>query len=83
MQENDDVYPLYDLTCSSLTAGVNDDDESYNIYSLKETLVGENNFGMLNVTGPANNRLLIIKIFDKDGQELWKKSISANDLKYN
>ena len=83
MQESDEVYPLYDLTCSSLTAGVNDDDESYNIYSLKETLVGENNFGMLNVTGPANNRVLIIKIFDKDGQELWKKSISANDLKYN
>jgi len=83
MQENEDVYPLYDLTCSSLTAGVNDDDESYNIYSLKETLVGENNFGMLNVTGPANNRVLIIKIFDKDGQELWEKSISANDLKYN
>ena len=83
MQENEDVYPLYDLTCSSLTAGVNDDDESYNIYSLKETLVGENNFGMLNVIGPANNRVLIIKIFDKDGQELLKKSISANDLKYN
>ncbi|GIR98688.1 MAG: alkaline phosphatase [Flavobacteriaceae bacterium] len=83
MQESDEVYPLYDLTCSSLTAGVNDDDESYNIYSLKETLVGENNFGMLNVTGPASNRVLIIKIFDKDGQELWEKSISANDLKYN
>ena len=83
MQESDEVYPLYDLTCSSLTAGVNDDDESYNKYSLKETLVGENNFGMLNVTGPANNRVLIIKIFDKDGQELWNKSISANDLKYN
>ena len=63
MQENEDVYPLYDLTCSSLTAGTNDDDESYNIYSLRETLVSENNFGMLNVTGPANNRVLIIKIF--------------------
>ena len=83
MQENEDVYPLYDLTCSSLTAGTNDDDESYNIYSLRETLVSENNFGMLNVTGPANNRVLIIKIFDKDGQDLWMKSISANDLKYN
>ena len=82
MQENKDVYPLYDLTCSSLTAGTNDDDESYNMYSLKETLVTENNFGMLNVNGPANNRKLTIKIFDKDGQELWKKSISANDLKY-
>ena len=82
MQESEDVYPLYDLTCSSLTAGANKDDESYNKYSLKETLVGINNFGMLNVTGPANNRELTIKIFDKDGQQLWKKSIKANDLKY-
>ena len=83
MQESEDVYPLYDLTCSSLTAGINDDDESYNTYSLKETLVSVNNFGMLNVTGPADNRELIIQIYDKDGHELWKKSISANDLKYN
>ena len=83
MQESEDVYPFYDLTCSSLTAGINDDDESYNTYSLKETLVSVNNFGMLNVTGPADNRELIIQIYDKDGNELWKKSISANDLKYN
>ena len=83
MHECEVFYPLYDLTCSSLTAGINDDDESYNIYSLKETLVSVNNFGMLNVTGPANDRELIIKIFDKDGSEIWKKSISANDLKYN
>lgn len=83
MQESENVYPLYDLTCSSLTAGVNKDDESYNVYSLKETLVGVNNFGMLNITGPAKDRELIIKIFDKDGQELWRKSIKANDLKYN
>ena len=83
MQESEDVYPLYDLTCSSLTAGINDDDESYNTYNLKETLVSVNNFGMLNVTGPADNRELIIQIFDKDGHELWKKSISANYLKYN
>ena len=83
MQESEDVYPLYDLTCSSLTAGTNKDDESYNKYSLKETLVSVNNFGMLNISGPANERELNIKIFDKDGQELWGKSIKAKDLKYN
>jgi len=83
MQESEDVYPLYDLTCSSLTAGTNKDDESYNKYSLKETLVSVNNFGMLNISGPANDRELNIKIFDKDGQELWRKSIKAKDLKYN
>ena len=50
---------------------------------LKETLVNVNNFGMLNISGPAKDRELNIKIFDKDGQELWRKSIKANDLKYN
>ena len=83
MQETKNVYPLYDLTCSSLTAGVNNDNEPYNSFKLEETFVNVNNFGMLSVTGPTNDRKLTIQIFDKDGKELWIKSIKANDLKYN
>ena len=83
MQETKNVYPLYDLTCSSLTAGVNNDNEPYNSFKLEETFVNVNNFGMLNVTGPTNDRELTIQIFDKDGKELWIKSIKANDLKYD
>ena len=82
MKENENVYPIYDLTCSPLTSGTNNDDESYNSYGIKETLVSVHNFGMLNITGPAKDRKLTIEIFDKDGQELWTKSIKANDLKY-
>tara|TARA_S200000501_G_C20796580_1_gene732044 strand:+ start:27 stop:1364 length:1338 start_codon:yes stop_codon:yes gene_type:complete len=82
MQENENFYPMYDLTCSPLTAGTNDDDESYNTYAIKETLVGVHNFGILNVTGPANDRELKIGIYDKDGQEIWIKSIKSNELKY-
>ena len=83
MQETKNVYPLYDLTCSSLTAGVNNDNEPYNSFKLEETFVNVNNFGMLNVTGPTNDRELTIQIFDNDVIELWIKSIKANDLKYD
>ncbi|MEM7187298.1 MAG: alkaline phosphatase D family protein, partial [Bacteroidota bacterium] len=82
LQENRYVYPLYDLTCSSLTAGAYNDPEKLNTNKLEETLVGEHNFGMLKVSGPRTDRVLAISIFDKDGEQLWTKEIKAQDLKY-
>lgn len=82
MQENDAVYPIYDLTCSSLTAGTNNNQEKLNTYKLEETLVGEHNFGILNVSGSRTDRVLTIKIMNKDGKELWAKDIRAQDLRY-
>ncbi len=82
MQEGDRVYPLYDLTCSSLTAGTYKNTEELNVYKLNETLVNQHNFGILKVSGPRKEGVLTIKIFDKDGKELWTKDIKAQDLKY-
>ena len=82
MQESNEVYPLYDLTCSSLTAGTNNNKEKLNVYRLEETLVGQHNFGLLNVSGPRKNRVLTITIFDTKGKELWNREIKAADLKY-
>ena len=82
MQESKNVYPLYDLTCSSLTAGAYPNNEELNQYRLEETLFGEHNFGWLHVSGPRNNRVLSITIFNKDGQEVWTKNIEAQDLTY-
>ncbi|MAD98631.1 MAG: phosphodiesterase [Flavobacteriaceae bacterium] len=82
MQESSRVYPLYDLTCSALTSGVNKDKEKYNAYRMPETIVGEHNFGMLNVSGPRNNRVLKMTIYNADGKELWSKEIKASDLRY-
>ena len=82
LQESTSVYPLYDLTCSSLTAGSNNNREKLNVYKLEETIVGQHNFGILNVSGPRKDRVLNIKIFDKNGKELWSKDIKATDLTY-
>ena len=82
MQESRNVYPIYDLTCSSLTAGAYPNNEELNQYRLEETLFGEHNFGWLHVSGPRNNRVLSITIFNKDGQEVWTKNIEAQDLTY-
>ncbi|MEM9001274.1 MAG: alkaline phosphatase D family protein [Bacteroidota bacterium] len=82
MQESVDVYPIYDLTCSSLTAGAYPNKEELNQYRLEETLFGDHNFGILTVSGPRTDRVLNMAIFDKDGKEVWNKDIYAKDLKY-
>ncbi|WP_435578193.1 alkaline phosphatase D family protein [Gilvibacter sp.] len=81
-QENQSVYPLYDLTCSSLTAGANNSKEVLNTNGIEDTFVGQHNFGLLNVSGPRTDRVLTITIRDKDGQPLWTREIKAQDLKY-
>lgn len=82
LQENKFVYPLYDLTCSSLTAGANNRKETLNTNGIEETFVGQHNFGVLNVSGSRKNRVLKITLFDKNGKSLWTRSINENDLKY-
>ena len=82
LQEHEDVYPIYDLTCSSLTAGANSNKELLNTNKLEDTVVGEHNFGMLRVHGPRTDRVLSITICNKNGALLWSKEIKAQDLKY-
>ena len=81
-KENKDVYPLYDLTCSSLTAGVSSNSEALNTNGIEETFVIQHNFGLLNVSGPRLDRVLNISICDKDGKVLWTRNIREQDLKY-
>lgn len=82
LQENKNVYPLYDLTCSSLTAGANNNQEVLNTNKIPETLVGQHNFGLLKVSGTRKNRVLNITILDKEGKLFWTRDIAAADLKY-
>jgi len=82
LQENSKVYPLYDLTCSALTAGTHADEHHKNTLIVPETIVIDHNFAMMEITGKYGERVLKITIIDKDGNEKWTKSISQTNLDY-
>lgn len=75
------TYPLYDLTCSPLTAGPHGDESEKNTLRVPKSLIAERNFGMLEVAGTKNNRILTIKILNTKGKEVWQQQIKAADLK--
>ena len=81
--ENPNFYPLYDVTLSSYTAGISkvNGEEKNNIYRVKGTLVEENNFGKLSISGPKENRVMKIECIGTKGKELSIFVINSNDLK--
>lgn len=74
-------YTLYDLTVSPLTSGSHDASKEANYLRVPGTLVGEQNFAILEVTGPRKNRVMTMRIYDVDGKELWNRRIKAKDLR--
>jgi alkaline phosphatase D len=73
--ENEPV--IYDLTVSTMTAGVyKDAAEVQNELNVEGTLVVERNFATLHFTGPADNRIVEIKIFNSNGELLWTRNIT-------
>lgn len=80
--EREGTYPLYDLTVSPLTAGPSDRwRQEQNAYRVDGTLVAERNFGMLDITGPREDRVLTISIRDAAGTLKWTRAIPASELR--
>lgn len=81
--ETGEHYPLYNLTASALSS------PPFwpllwtiNRYRVKGCAFGGNNFAELTVSGPADNRRLKIRVFDRDGALQWAKTISYRELSY-
>jgi alkaline phosphatase D len=78
-------YTLYDLTSSSITAGSSDvlkGSEAKNPQRVEGTLVVENNFCTIQISGSKRGeRLLIITCYDSKGIVKWGKTIFEKDLK--
>jgi len=74
--------PIYDLTVSPLTSGIHNPEKEGNSLRVPNTLVVEHNFAIIEVTGKRKERVMSIKIINKDGKELWKQDIKEADLQF-
>lgn len=78
------TYPLFDLTSSALTAGPSNilkSKEADNPFRIAGTLLVENNYCGLKITGKRGERVVQITCYDKGGIVKWNFSISETLLK--
>jgi alkaline phosphatase D len=77
-----DAYPLYELTCSPLTATpAIPDAEKENPQREAGTLVSQRNFCSLEITGAPEARQIQLRAHDGKGKVLWEKRIEASELR--
>ncbi len=76
-------YPLYDITSSSLTAGVGfvKDEEKNNASRVPNTLLEANNFTKISISGEKGKRKLTAEFLDIKGEKQKEFSVTENDLK--
>ncbi|MCB9898845.1 MAG: alkaline phosphatase D family protein [Planctomycetes bacterium] len=81
--ERDAGPPLYEFTCSPLTAGPVDRDlDPGNTARVEGTLVMQRNFGLIEAAGPPGARVLTLSIFSTDGDPLWTRAIPQDELRW-
>lgn len=77
-------YVLYDLTSSAISSrasNVDRTDEANNPMRVPNTLVVENNFCNINISGDRGKRVLTMQCFDKNGALKWEHKLSEEELK--
>ena len=80
--ERPGAYPLYELTCSSLTAGSSShmEDEYKNPAIVPGTFNPNRNFCTIDFTGPQQARKLVLRSVSTGGEKLWEKEIALSEL---
>ena len=80
--EREENYPLYELSCSPLTAGPRRKDIAPgNTRLVPGSQVSERNFCQLDFTGPADARRLTVSVMDADGNPKWSREIASSELR--
>jgi alkaline phosphatase D len=81
--ERPGAYPLHEFTSSPLTSQPWERPEARerdNPQVVPGTLVGKRQFGMIRITGPANNRAIALETYDQKGTLIWRHELRARDL---
>lgn len=77
------TYPLYDWTVSPLTSGHGNLEritKEPNTNRVPGSLFAQHVFGTLSFSGEKETRQMKMSLFDKDGTELWNKTILKSEL---
>ena len=77
------TYPLYDWTVSPLTSGHGNFEritKEPNTNRVPGSLFAQHVFGTLSFSGEKETRQMKMSLFDKDGVELWNKTILKSEL---
>jgi len=77
-RERPGTYPLTELICSPLTSRVHP--QPFPVNETPGTLVTERNFCTLEISGPADERVLSISVWNAAGTRLWRERIPAAAL---
>jgi alkaline phosphatase D len=73
-------YPLYDFTCSAVTSG-SGQPENPNPRRVEGSLLKENNFGKISLSGGKGDRKVTLETYDISGKKRWSHVISEKELK--
>lgn len=78
-------YPLYDITLSPLTSGVAKPHvtETNNPQRMPNTLVEEQHFGKINISGPKNERKLLLEFINRQGKVITTWEVDQKDISYH
>lgn len=81
-QERPGNYPLFELTCSPLTSGLHpvEPAEANHPARVPGTLVEARNFCTLTAQGNREDRALVLKSLDANGNPFWEGKIEAQAL---
>lgn len=78
------TYPIFEFTSSSLSAGLSPilKTEEGSPLRVEGTLVQDkHNFGVLDISGPAKERVLTMSVIDVDGVTRWQHVIKEAELR--